>query len=212
MRQSSAVVQTRKWQQLPVRSVLPPTTDICRSSEHVRLVPNSDTTLTTMSVPDHITELVCEDCGNHVHVFGHYYGLPVNSTRPLIREQPTSPSTSSRGICEATLSRVVKRKKAAPHDAVIPARTHGRRRWTTRPDAIAPSGSLSRRNCSSDHTRNRVDFGNTGRGRRCSHRPTLRMGNRRSRPPWRPEHSHRSKDHLRSNLCLFGRGCLPIPS
>src|SRR5260221_11265090 len=35
-----------------------------------------------------------------------------------------------RGICEATLSRVAKRKKAPAHDAVIPARTHGRRRWT----------------------------------------------------------------------------------
>ena len=31
--------QTRKWRRLPVRSVLPPTTDIRRSSEHVRLVP-----------------------------------------------------------------------------------------------------------------------------------------------------------------------------
>ena len=33
--------------------------------------------------PDHITEFVCEDCGDHVHVFGHYYGLPVHSTCPL---------------------------------------------------------------------------------------------------------------------------------
>src|SRR5712671_2331442 len=71
--------------------------------------------------PDHITEFVCEDCGDHVHVFGHYYGLPVHSTYPAssanIRharahyEHPTCPSTSSRGICEATLSRVAKRKK-----------------------------------------------------------------------------------------------------
>src|SRR3979409_1862242 len=37
---------------------------------------------------------------------------------------------ASRGICEATLSRVAKRKKAPAHDAVIPARTPGRRRWT----------------------------------------------------------------------------------
>jgi len=36
-----------------------------------------------MSAPDHITEFVCEDCGDHVHVFGHYYGLPVHSTCPL---------------------------------------------------------------------------------------------------------------------------------
>ena len=36
-----------------------------------------------MSAPDHITEFVCEDCGYHVHVFGHYYGLPVHSTCPL---------------------------------------------------------------------------------------------------------------------------------
>ena len=48
----------------------------------------------------------------------------------FIREHPTCPSTSSRGICEATLSRVAKRKKAPAHDALIPARTHGRRRWT----------------------------------------------------------------------------------
>jgi hypothetical protein len=34
--------QTRKWRRLPVRSVLPPTTDIRRSSEHVRLVPIPD--------------------------------------------------------------------------------------------------------------------------------------------------------------------------
>src|SRR5467141_3868449 len=47
----------------------------------------------------------------------------------FIREHPTCPSTS-RGICEATLSRVAKRKKAPAHDAVIPPRTHGRRRWT----------------------------------------------------------------------------------
>ena len=33
--------------------------------------------------PDHITEFVCEDCGDHAHVFGHYYGLPVHSTCPL---------------------------------------------------------------------------------------------------------------------------------
>jgi len=33
--------------------------------------------------PDHITEFVCEDCGDHAHVFGHYYGLPVRSTCPL---------------------------------------------------------------------------------------------------------------------------------
>jgi hypothetical protein len=33
--------------------------------------------------PDDITEFVCEDCGDHVHVFGHYYGLPVHSTCPL---------------------------------------------------------------------------------------------------------------------------------
>ena len=80
-----------------------------------------------MSAPDHITEFVCEDCGDHVHVFGHYYGLPVHSTCP---PNPTCPSTSLRGICEATLSRVAKRKKAPAHDAVIPARTHGRRRST----------------------------------------------------------------------------------
>jgi hypothetical protein len=36
-----------------------------------------------ISAPDHITEFVCEDCGDHVHVFGHYYGLPVHSTCPL---------------------------------------------------------------------------------------------------------------------------------
>ena len=94
-----------------------------------------------MTVPDHITELVCEDCRNDVHVFGHYYGLPANSTRPLVREHPTCPSTSSRGICEATLSRVVKRKKAPPHDAVSSG-TDGRR-WTMRPDAIASVRSRS---------------------------------------------------------------------
>jgi len=33
--------------------------------------------------PDHITEFVCEDCGDDAHVFGHYYGLPVHSTCPL---------------------------------------------------------------------------------------------------------------------------------
>ena len=36
--------QTRKWRRLPVRSVLPPTTDIRRSREHVRLVPLADIT------------------------------------------------------------------------------------------------------------------------------------------------------------------------
>src|SRR6202011_3971245 len=35
-----------------------------------------------MSAPDH-TDFVCEDCGDHAHVFGHYYGLPVHSTCPL---------------------------------------------------------------------------------------------------------------------------------
>jgi len=30
-----------------------------------------------MSAPGHITEFVCEDCGDHVHVFGHYYGFDV---------------------------------------------------------------------------------------------------------------------------------------
>src|SRR5260370_15972338 len=49
---------------------------------------------------------------------------------PASSANPTCPSTSLRGICEATLSRVAKRKKAPAHDAVIPARTHGRRRWT----------------------------------------------------------------------------------
>jgi hypothetical protein len=44
----------------------------------------------------------------------------------FIREHPTCPSI----FCEATLGRVAKRKKAPAHDAVIPARTHGRRRWT----------------------------------------------------------------------------------
>src|SRR6202043_4042412 len=44
----------------------------------------------------------------------------------FIREHPTCPST----FCEATLGRVAKRKKAPAHDAVIPATTHGRRRWT----------------------------------------------------------------------------------
>ena len=37
----SVLGQTRKWRRLPVRSVLPPTTDIRRSSEHVRLVPEA---------------------------------------------------------------------------------------------------------------------------------------------------------------------------
>ena len=109
----------------------------------------------------------------------------------FIREHPTCPSTSSRGICEATLSRVAKRKKAAPaHDAVIPARTHGRRRWTTRPDAIASSRSLSRRNCSSDHTRRRADFGYTWPGRCYSRRPSSRP---ETRPHWHV-HSSRGDD------------------
>jgi hypothetical protein len=33
--------------------------------------------------PYHVTEFVREDGGDHVHVFGHYYGSPVHSTCPL---------------------------------------------------------------------------------------------------------------------------------
>ena len=80
-----------------------------------------------MSAPDHITEFVCEDCGDHcarlrslLRLTG---ALDVPASSANIRH-------ASRGICEATLSRVAKRRKAAAHDAVIPARTHGRRRWT----------------------------------------------------------------------------------
>ena len=56
-----------------------------------------------------------------------------------------------------------------------------------------------------------VDFGYTFRGRCYSHRPTLaRMGNRRSRPPWRPE----IPTVVRTTCVVTcaGRGCLPIPS
>jgi hypothetical protein len=38
-----------------------------------------------MSAPDHITEFVCEDCGDHVHVFGHYYGFDVPASSANIR-------------------------------------------------------------------------------------------------------------------------------
>jgi hypothetical protein len=37
-----SVGSTRKWRRLPVGSVLPPTTDIRRSSKHVRFVPRTD--------------------------------------------------------------------------------------------------------------------------------------------------------------------------
>src|SRR5258706_12302339 len=74
-----------------------------------------------MSAPDHITEFVCEDCGDHVHVFGHYYGLPGHSTCPLHPRTSDMPSTSSRGICEATLTRVANAKGPWPTR---------RRRWT----------------------------------------------------------------------------------
>src|SRR6266404_3621473 len=79
-----------------------------------------------MSAPDHITEFVCEDCGDHVHVFGHYYGLPGHSTCPLHPRTSDMPSTSSRGICEATLSRVAKRKRPSPrccHPSEDPRKT-----------------------------------------------------------------------------------------
>ena len=63
----------------------------------------------------------------------------------FIREHPTCPRTS-RGICETTLSRVAKRKKAPAHDAVIqrgPTEDEDGR-WTTRPCAIASPRSRSR--------------------------------------------------------------------
>ena len=43
---SHSLGQNRKSRRLPVRSVLPPTTDICRSSEHVRLAPRNRHSLT----------------------------------------------------------------------------------------------------------------------------------------------------------------------
>src|SRR3979490_2012446 len=71
-------------------------------------------------------------------------------------------------------------------------------RWTTRPDAIAPSGSLSRRNSSSYHTRSRADFSYTWRGRCYLHH--------HSRPPRLPEQGHRSKDHLHNLNYLRSKG------
>ena len=63
-------------------------------------------------------------------------------------------------------------------------------RWTMRPDAIASSGSLSRRNCSSDHTRSRADSGYTWRGRCYSRRPSRRP---ETQPHWEL-HSSRGDD------------------
>src|SRR5258706_2042508 len=142
-----------------------------------------------MSAPDHITEFVCEDCGGHVHVFGHYYGLPGHSTCPLHPRTSDMPSTSSRGICEATLTRVANAK--GPWPTMLSSERGPTEdedgRWTMRPDAIASSGSLSRRNCSSDHTRSRADSGYTWRGRCYSRRPSRRP---ETHPHW---HLHSSR-------------------
>jgi hypothetical protein len=36
-----------------------------------------------MSAPITSPSSFAKNCGDHVHVFGHYYGLPVHSTCPL---------------------------------------------------------------------------------------------------------------------------------
>jgi hypothetical protein len=80
--------------------------------------------------PDHITEFVARTAAIMRTSSVTITAYRCTRRARFIREHPTCPSTSSRGICEATLSRVAKRKKAPAHDAVIPASTHGRRRWT----------------------------------------------------------------------------------
>jgi hypothetical protein len=109
---------------------------------------------------------VFKDCGDHVRVFGHYYSFEVPASSANIRHARAHQGTFARRHY-----RIAKRKKAEAHDAVIPARTRGRRRWATTPDAIASLRSRTSFYFSSYHTRSRVDFGNTGRGHRCSHRP-----------------------------------------
>jgi len=128
--------------------------------------------------PDHITEFVAKTAAITRTSSVTITAYRCTRRARFIREHPTCPSTSSRGICEATLGRVAKRKKLQPA-MLSSSGTHGRRRWTMRPDAIASSGFLSRRNCSSDHTRSRADFGYAWRGRCYLHH--------HSRPPRLPE-------------------------
>jgi hypothetical protein len=61
-----------------------------------------------------------------VHVFGRYRGLLLRLTCLLHPRTSDMPEHIVKAICEATLGRVAKRKKAPAHDAVIPARTRGK--------------------------------------------------------------------------------------
>jgi hypothetical protein len=79
-----------------------------------------------MSAPDHITEFVAKTAAITRTSSVTITAYRCTRRARFIREHPTCPST----FCEATFGRVAKRKKAPAHDAVIPARTHGRRRWT----------------------------------------------------------------------------------
>jgi hypothetical protein len=97
--------------------------------------------------PDHITEFVAKTAAITRTSSVTITAYQCTRRARFIREHPTCPSTSSRGICEATLGRSPNARRPQPtmQSCHIPARGEdedGRR--TTRPDAIASPRSRSR--------------------------------------------------------------------
>jgi hypothetical protein len=90
-----------------------------------------------MSAPDHITEFVCEDCGDHVHVFGHYYGLPVHSASSANIRHARAHHQGAFARRHLVGSPNAKRPQPTMLSSQRGPTEDEDGRWTTRPDAIA---------------------------------------------------------------------------